>query len=183
MNDFWKDFASQDCQHDYSEWAEVRLWPVQRHGRAMQRGPLVRLKQTTCDSARRCRQQSTQDSAVTLDSLFLLRSIGQNPRWTMPSLEFLRSEIEHMRSQIGRQRKEILQLQRAGISTASAEALLSRMQAKVEGLCTERDRLANEEKARRPTYASGKSMPSYRRLREPSRPGLEWRARLPVRSR
>ena len=67
----------------------------------------------------------------------------------MPTLEFLRSEIEHMRSQIGRQRKEILQLQRAAISTASAEALLTRMQAKVEGLCTERDRLTGELMRRR----------------------------------
>lgn len=85
----------------------------------------------------------------------------------MPTLEFLRSEIEHMRSQISRQRKEILQLQRAGISTASAEALLSRMQTKVEGICAERDRLASAEKARRPTYASGKPMkgtPAHRRV-------------------
>jgi hypothetical protein len=35
-----------------------------------------------------------------------------------------------MRVQVGRQRKEILQLQRAGISTASAELLLGRMHAK-----------------------------------------------------
>lgn len=42
----------------------------------------------------------------------------------MPTLEFIRSEIERMRSQIGRQRKEILQLQRASIGTASAEASL-----------------------------------------------------------
>ena len=39
-------------------------------------------------------------------------------------LDHVRSEIEHMRVQVGRQRKEILQLQRAGISTASAELLL-----------------------------------------------------------
>ena len=43
----------------------------------------------------------------------------------MPSLEFIRVEIEHMRVQVGRQRKEILQLQRAGITTAPAELLLS----------------------------------------------------------
>ncbi len=46
-----------------------------------------------------------------------------------------------MRTQVGRQRKEILQLQRAGISTASAEALLQRMLDKIDGLCVERDRL------------------------------------------
>jgi len=60
-------------------------------------------------------------------------------------LDHVRSEIEHMRVQVGRQRKEILQLQRAGISTASAELLLQRMQAKIESLCDERDRLKKEE--------------------------------------
>ena len=60
-------------------------------------------------------------------------------------LDRVRSEIERMRVQVGRQRKEILQLQRAGIGTASAELLLGRMQAKIEGLCDERDRLKKEE--------------------------------------
>jgi hypothetical protein len=46
-----------------------------------------------------------------------------------------------MRVQVGRQRKEILQLQRAGIPTASAELLLGRMQVKIDALCAERDRL------------------------------------------
>jgi len=59
----------------------------------------------------------------------------------MPTLEYLRSEIERMRTQIGRQRKEILQLQRAGIGTASAEALLARMQAKVDQLVAQRDEM------------------------------------------
>jgi hypothetical protein len=59
--------------------------------------------------------------------------------------DHVRSEIEHMRVQLGKQRKEILRLQRAGISTASAELLLGRMQAKIEGLCDERDRLKKEE--------------------------------------
>jgi len=45
-------------------------------------------------------------------------------------LDHVRIEIEHMRAQIGRQRKEILQLQRADISTAAAELLLQRMLAK-----------------------------------------------------
>ncbi|MGY3622033.1 hypothetical protein [Bradyrhizobium sp. USDA 10063] len=56
-------------------------------------------------------------------------------------LEHIRSEIEHMRAQINRQRREILQLQRAGIATASAEALLERMLDKVDRLCAERDGL------------------------------------------
>jgi hypothetical protein len=67
----------------------------------------------------------------------------------MPDLDFIRSEIERMRGQIGRQRKEILQLQRAGISTASADTLLQRMLDKVDSLCVERERLKAE--LRRPT--------------------------------
>jgi hypothetical protein len=60
-------------------------------------------------------------------------------------LDHVRSEIEHMRVQVGRQRKEILQLQRAGIRTAAAELLLQRMLAKIEGLCDQRDRLKKEQ--------------------------------------
>jgi hypothetical protein len=52
----------------------------------------------------------------------------------------IRSEIERMRRQIHRQRKDIQSLQRAGISTVSAEALLARMLAKVDELAAERDR-------------------------------------------
>ena len=62
----------------------------------------------------------------------------------MPDLRHLRAEIERMRVQVQRQRKEILQLQRAGISTASAELLLQRMLAKIDGMCAERDRLKKE---------------------------------------
>jgi hypothetical protein len=56
-------------------------------------------------------------------------------------LDDVRSEIERMRTQVNRQRGEIRQLQRAGISTASAEALLERMLNRVDELCIERDRL------------------------------------------
>jgi len=59
----------------------------------------------------------------------------------VPDIDFIRGEIERMRAQVGRQRREILLLQRAGIATASAEALLGRMQAKIEGLCAQRDEL------------------------------------------
>jgi hypothetical protein len=59
-------------------------------------------------------------------------------------LDHLRSEIAFMRLQVSRQRGEILQLQRAGISTSSAEALLQRMLDKIDGLCAERDRLKAE---------------------------------------
>jgi hypothetical protein len=59
-------------------------------------------------------------------------------------LETIRGEIERMRAQVGRQRKEILQLQRAGIPTASADALLQRMLDSIDALCIERDRLKKE---------------------------------------
>ena len=60
-------------------------------------------------------------------------------------LEYIRSEIERMRVQVSRQRKEILQLQRAGVSTASAELLLARMHTKIDALCAERERLKMEQ--------------------------------------
>jgi hypothetical protein len=59
-------------------------------------------------------------------------------------LEAIRAEIEYMRRQIQRQRKDIQSLQRAGISTKSAEELLARMLAKVDELCAERDRLVGQ---------------------------------------
>lgn len=70
----------------------------------------------------------------------------------MPDLDYVRREIERMRIQMGRQRKEILQLQRAGLGTASAEALLSRMEAKVESLCAQREALT----AAQPRQAKGR---------------------------
>ncbi len=63
----------------------------------------------------------------------------------MPDINFIKSEIERMRVQLSRQRKEIQQLERAGISTASAELLLGKMLVKVEGLRDERDRLKAEQ--------------------------------------
>jgi hypothetical protein len=60
-------------------------------------------------------------------------------------LDHVRSEIEHMRVQVGRQRREILHLQRAGLSTAAVELLLGRMHAKIDDLCAERERLMKEE--------------------------------------
>jgi hypothetical protein len=53
-----------------------------------------------------------------------------------------------MRIHVGRQRKEILQLQRAGIPTASAELLLATMLAKIDGLCAGRERLKKEQGGR-----------------------------------
>lgn len=46
-----------------------------------------------------------------------------------------------MRGQIRAQEREIRMLQRAGLSTASAELLLSRMRAKVDDLCRDREAL------------------------------------------
>jgi hypothetical protein len=63
----------------------------------------------------------------------------------MPDIEHIRGEIERMRAQVQRQRGEIRQLQRSGIPTASAEALLDRMLDKIDALCAERDRLKKEQ--------------------------------------
>ena len=63
----------------------------------------------------------------------------------MPDIEFIRGEIQRTRLQVLRQRKEIMQLQRAGISTTSAEALLDWMLNKIDDLCAKRDRLKREQ--------------------------------------
>jgi hypothetical protein len=55
----------------------------------------------------------------------------------MPDLNDVRTEIERVRVQVSRQRKEILQLQRSGISTASAEL--------IDQLRAERERLKAEQ--------------------------------------
>jgi hypothetical protein len=62
----------------------------------------------------------------------------------MPDIEFIRGEIQRMRTQAHRQRSEIRRLQRAGIPTASAELLLQRMLDKIETLCAERDKLKGD---------------------------------------
>jgi len=66
----------------------------------------------------------------------------------MPDPHFLQSEIEHMRRQVGRQRRQIRDLLRAGIPAKPAEELLERMLAKVEGLCAERDRQIRERRVK-----------------------------------
>ncbi|UFZ05833.1 hypothetical protein LQG66_05870 [Bradyrhizobium ontarionense] len=68
----------------------------------------------------------------------------------MPDLSLVRSEIERMRLQVGRQRREILQLQRAGIVTASAEGLLQRMLDMVDRLCEQREHLKAEQARAQP---------------------------------
>jgi hypothetical protein len=62
----------------------------------------------------------------------------------MPNLDHIRAEIERMRVQVSRQRKEIRQLQRAGINSLPAEALLARMLENIDNLCAERDRLKKD---------------------------------------
>jgi hypothetical protein len=57
------------------------------------------------------------------------------------TLQFICAEIERLRLQIRRQQKEVLTLQRSGVGTASAELLLARMQASVDALCINRDKL------------------------------------------
>jgi hypothetical protein len=72
-------------------------------------------------------------------------------------LDYVRREIERMRTQVQRQRGEIRQLQRAGIPTASAEALLERMLNKIDGLCADRDRLKKEQPPAKGRVLGGRS--------------------------
>jgi hypothetical protein len=72
-------------------------------------------------------------------------------------LDQIRTEIERMRTQVQRQRGEIRQLQRAGISTTSAEALLERMLNGIDMLCAERERLKKEQGTRRSRVLGGRS--------------------------
>jgi hypothetical protein len=51
------------------------------------------------------------------------------------TLQFITAEIERLHLQIRRQQNEVFTLQRSGIGTASAELLLTRMQASVDALC------------------------------------------------
>jgi phage shock protein A len=72
-------------------------------------------------------------------------------------LDAVRSEIERMRTQAQRQRGGVRQLQRTGIATASAEALLERMQNRIDELCAERDRLKKEQGPARGRVLGGRS--------------------------
>ena len=76
----------------------------------------------------------------------------------MPRINAVRAEIAHMRRQVQRQRKEIRQLQRAGIASASAEALLQRMLNKIDELRAERDQLKSE----RPGHNKGRVLGGWR---------------------
>jgi hypothetical protein len=56
----------------------------------------------------------------------------------MPDIDHIRAQIERTRIQVHLQRGEIRQLQRVGIATTSAEALLDRMLNNIDGLCRAR---------------------------------------------
>ena len=75
----------------------------------------------------------------------------------MPDLGHVRGEIERMRVQVGRQRREILSLQRARISTASADLQLARMLTTIDELCAQRDRLKREQPARKMGALGGRT--------------------------
>jgi len=64
-----------------------------------------------------------------------------------------------------RQRREIRDLQRAGIPTKSAEELLARMLLKVDELCADRDQLVGEQRIKYPGTNKGINGPSERRFR------------------
>ena len=59
-------------------------------------------------------------------------------------LPHIRAEIERMRLQVRRQRKEIQTLQRSGIGTLPAEALLARMLVKIDDLRAQRAKLVGD---------------------------------------
>ena len=72
----------------------------------------------------------------------------------MADIDIIRAEIERMRGQVQRQPDEIRQLQRAGIPSGSAEALLDRMLNKIDAICAERDKLKKE----RPGHNTGRAL-------------------------
>jgi hypothetical protein len=53
----------------------------------------------------------------------------------------LRNETARMHGQIRAQEREVRMLQRAGVTTASAELLLVRMRGMIDDLCREREAL------------------------------------------
>jgi hypothetical protein len=59
-------------------------------------------------------------------------------------LPHIQAEIERMRLQARRQRKEIQTLQRSGIGTLPSEALLARMLVKIDDLCAQRAKLVGD---------------------------------------
>jgi hypothetical protein len=71
--------------------------------------------------------------------------LGDERNEEMPDIDHTRNEIERMRIQVGRQRKEILQLQRGWHFHGLGRGLLERMLNKIDTLCAERDKLRTPE--------------------------------------
>jgi hypothetical protein len=80
-------------------------------------------------------------------------------------LPHIRADIEKRRRRIERQRREIRDLQRAGISTVSAEELLARMLTRVDELCAQRDRLVGVQRVKYPGTNKVINGPIERRFR------------------
>lgn len=74
---------------------------------------------------------------------------------SMRDLCWVRDEIDRMRLQVGRQRREILQLRRAGVATAAAEALLQRMLQTLERLRQQREQRKVEQASLLPRKQRG----------------------------
>jgi hypothetical protein len=72
----------------------------------------------------------------------------------MADLASVRAEIDHVRKLVDRQRRDILALRRADISTADAEVVLSLQLARLDGLIGERDRFT----AAQPSRMQGKAL-------------------------
>jgi hypothetical protein len=104
----------------------------------------------------------TNPSGLPMRSLFVLIRAHEGAHM---NIDPIRSEIEHMRRQILRQRKEIQDLQRAGIHTKPAEDLLERMLAKVDGLSAARDRQVGEQRRKYPGTNTVINGPIERRFR------------------
>jgi hypothetical protein len=108
-------------RHPASEW----LWTLQESEKSYAFGTSFGFSNGRADRSR----------------LFSGRSRRPWPNGNAMRLDFICREIERMRTQVQRQRGEIRQLQRAGITTAAAEALLERMLNNIDELCAERDKL------------------------------------------
>jgi hypothetical protein len=64
-----------------------------------------------------------------------------SPEGKVRAIRSIVDTIARMRDELRAHEREIWMLQRAGLPTASAELLLTRMRAKVEDLCRQRDAL------------------------------------------
>jgi hypothetical protein len=59
----------------------------------------------------------------------------------MSDIDRIRTEIEFMRTQVARQRRNILELRKAGIPTGPADELLQRLFDGIDRLCAQRDEM------------------------------------------